>query len=55
MSQSDDYLKDLQDFEYRQGIAKLRTLLVEFDPTLERLPNLRQELEKIHKSWQANY
>ena len=47
MSSSEDYLKALQDIECSHGIMKLRTLLLEFNSTLERVPSLKKELDKM--------
>lgn len=46
MNQS-DYLKDLQDFEQRQGAGRIATIAVQFFATLDRLPHLKREIDAI--------
>jgi formylglycine-generating enzyme required for sulfatase activity len=47
MTDPQAYLKSLQAAETEQGMAKLRTLVLEFSPLLARLPALRQEIDSL--------
>lgn len=47
---NEKYLHDLQVSEKSQGAKHLRTLLLGFAPTIERLPKLRQEID----NWLTN-
>lgn len=47
MSNSGNYQENIHNAEIRSGMVKLRTLLLEFDSTLDRVPKLRQEVEKM--------
>lgn len=53
MSNPDDYLKELQDFDSAQGKARLRSLVLSFHSTLQRLPALKQELDVMLQSTEA--
>lgn len=54
MNQS-DYLKELQDIEQQQGVARLRTITAEFFSTLDRLPKLKQEVDTMQQMQGVNF
>lgn len=47
MSNLNDYLKDLHAVEQQQGIALLRSIVIQFSSTLNRLPNLKHEVDEM--------
>ena len=49
MSKDKDYLAELQQLDSALGMVKLRTLFLEFDSTLSRLPKLKAEAEAMLK------
>jgi hypothetical protein len=50
MSETEKYFKDLQEVERKQGNASLQTIVVQFFDALERLPKLKQEVDRITQS-----
>lgn len=50
-----DYLKELQEIEQQQGVARLRTIAVEFFSTLDRLPKLKQEVDAMQQMQGVNF
>jgi formylglycine-generating enzyme required for sulfatase activity len=50
MSEAEDYFKELQEIEREQGNARLQTIVVQFFDVLDRLPKLKQEVERMTQS-----
>lgn len=56
MSNADNYLKELLDMEQKQGIALLRSVVVQFSTTLDRLPRIKQEIDvMLEPGQELNY
>jgi len=47
MTDPQDYYNELLQIDTEQGLSKLRTLALEFEAALERLPRLRQEIDNL--------
>jgi formylglycine-generating enzyme len=50
MSEAEDYFKELQGIEREQGNARLQTIVVQFFDVLDRLPKLKQEVDRMMQS-----
>lgn len=47
MVEANDYYHDLHNAAHQQALRKLRSMALEFEPTLTRLPGLGRELERL--------
>jgi formylglycine-generating enzyme required for sulfatase activity len=50
MSEAEEYFKELKEIEREQGNARLQTIVVQFFDVLERLPKLKQEVDRMMQS-----